>query len=88
MNRVFKSDEEIDINRCANALEKCANSLDKIEQMFTVLLISKEKRGGAKISDSPSSKKSSKSRTKKTNSNKIDTITGLEIDNVSGRLKK
>ena len=67
MKRVFKSDAEIDLNRCANALEKCANSLDKIEQMFTVLLISKEKRGQARNNDSPSSKKSSKSRTKESN---------------------
>ena len=77
MNRVFKSDAEVDLNRCANALEKLVE-----------IALSKDKRGEAKISDSPSSKKSSKSRTKKTNSNKIDPITGLEIDNVSGRLKK
>lgn len=77
MNRVFKSDAEVDLNRCANALEKLVE-----------IALSKDKRGGAKISDSPSSKKSSKSITKKTNSNKIDPITGLEIDNVSGRLKK
>ena len=37
MNRVFKSDEEIDINRCANALEKLVE-----------IALSKEKRGGAK----------------------------------------
>tara|TARA_R100000458_G_C8266639_1_gene241635 strand:- start:421 stop:690 length:270 start_codon:yes stop_codon:yes gene_type:complete len=87
MNRVFKSDQEIDLNRCANALEKLVEiAVEKRRAEIRIYKESKGKRGDAKINDSPSSKKSSKSRTKKTNSNKIDPITGLEIDNVSGRL--
>ena len=37
MNRVFKSDAEVDLNRCANALEKLVE-----------IALSKDKRGGAK----------------------------------------
>ena len=37
MNRVFKSDAEVDLNRCANALEKLVE-----------IALSKNKRGGAK----------------------------------------
>lgn len=37
MNRVFKSDQEIDLNRCANALEKLVE-----------IALSKDKRGEAR----------------------------------------
>ena len=37
MKRVFKSDAEVDLNRCANALEKLVE-----------IALSKEKRGGAR----------------------------------------
>ena len=37
MNRVFKSDAEVDLNRCANALEKLVE-----------IALSKNKRGGAR----------------------------------------
>jgi hypothetical protein len=37
MKRVFKSDAEVDLNRCANALEKLVE-----------IALSKNKRGGAR----------------------------------------
>ena len=68
MKRVFKSDAEIDLNRCANALEKLVEiAVEKRRSEIRIYKESKEKRGEAKINDSPSSKKSSKSRTKKSN---------------------
>ena len=40
MNRVFKSDAEVDLNRCANALEKLVE-----------IALSKDKRGRAKTNN-------------------------------------
>lgn len=73
MNRVFKSDAEVDLNRCANALEKLVEiAVEKRRAEIRIYKESKEKRGGAK----------------KNNKERTDPITKKKIDNVTGRLKK
>ena len=73
MNRVFKSDAEIDLNRCANALEKLVEiAVEKRRAEIRIYKESKGKRGEAKTN----------------NKERIDPITKKKIDNVTGRLKK